>query len=114
MAAADFNAVAAFVKVVDMKSFRAAARELGIPRSTVSLRVAQLEDRMGARLLERTTRTLRLTDSGTAYYRQVAPALDALREAERAVTDMQAAPSGALRITAPMEIAQVMLGGIIE
>lgn len=102
----DLNAVAIFLKVVELKSFRAAARALGVPKSTVSMKVSQLEDQLGARLLERTTRTLRLTDAGSAYRRQVEPALDALREAERAITDLQARPTGRLRITTAVEFGQ--------
>jgi DNA-binding transcriptional LysR family regulator len=109
----DLNAIAAFVHVVDGKTFRAAARALGVPRSTVSLKVAQLEDHLGVRLLERTTRTVRLTEAGTAYYRQVSPALEALGDAEHAVTDLQAQPSGRLRITAPIESGQLLLGTVV-
>jgi DNA-binding transcriptional LysR family regulator len=109
----DLNAIAAFVQVVDGKTFRAAARALGVPRSTVSLKVAQLEDHLGVRLLERTTRTVRLTEAGTAYYRQVSPALEALGDAEQTVTDLQAQPSGRLRITAPIESGQLLLGSVV-
>lgn len=113
MRAADLNAVAVFVKVAEMKSFRAAAAALRVPRSTASLKVAQLEDRLGARLLERTTRALRLTDAGRAYYQQAAPALGALEAAGRAVGDMQAEPSGRLRITTPVELGQLVLGDVL-
>ncbi len=106
MGRTDLNAVAVFMKVVELKNFRAAARALGLPKSTVSLRVAQLEDGLGARLLERTTRTLRLTDAGSAYCRRIAPALDAIGEAERAVKDLQAQPAGHLRITTAVEFGQ--------
>jgi DNA-binding transcriptional LysR family regulator len=112
-AGSDLNAVAAFVKVVDAKTFRAAARALGVPKSTISLKVAQLEDRLGVRLLERTTRTLRLTDAGGAYYRHVAPALEALGDADQVMTDLQAQPSGRLRLTAPVETGYLRLGPII-
>jgi DNA-binding transcriptional LysR family regulator len=108
----DLNAVAVFAKVVELKNFRAAARALDIPRSTVSLRVAQLEDRLGVRLLERTTRSLRLTDAGSAYYRTVTPALEALHAAERGVDERKARPSGALRITTTVEGGQLMLAPI--
>ena len=111
--ASDLNAVAAFVKVVEAKTFRAAARALDVPKSTVSLKVAQLEDRLGVRLLERTTRALRLTDAGSAYYKQVAPALEALGDADQVVSDLQAQPSGRLRITAPVETGYLQLGPII-
>ena len=86
MPAADLNAVSVFAKVVELRSFRAAASALGIPRSTVSSKVAQLEEHLQVRLLERTSRTVRITDAGSAYYRKVTPALEALQAAERTST----------------------------
>ena len=106
---ADLNAVNVFVRVVQAKTFRAAASELGVPRSTVSFRVAQLEDRLGERLLERTTRSLRLTEAGAAYYARVAPALEAMREAEETLESRKAGPSGVMRVTAPFESGQLVL-----
>jgi len=113
-AAADLNAIAIFGKVVEHRSFRGAAAALDIPKSTVSLKVAQLEDRLGVRLLERTTRTLRLTDSGTAYYRQIAPALDALREAQATVAALQAKPTGVLRLTTTSAFGRYMLPPVLD
>lgn len=101
MADIDLNAVAAFAGVLEAGTFRSAAVALRVPRSTISRRIAELEDQLGVRLLERTTRSVRLTDEGAAYHRQVLPALEALRDAERAVSTGRAAPSGRLRITAP-------------
>lgn len=101
MADIDLNAVAAFAGVLEAGSFRGAALALRVPRSTISRRIAALEDQLGVRLLERTTRSVRLTGEGAAYHGQVRPALEALREAERAVSTARAAPSGRLRITAP-------------
>jgi DNA-binding transcriptional LysR family regulator len=112
--ASDLNAVVAFVQVVERRSFRGAAAALGVPKSTVSLKVAQLEDRLGARLLERTTRTLRLTEAGEAYYRRTGPAIDALREAEVAVADLQRQPSGRLRLTTTVEFGQSHLPAVID
>lgn len=101
MPPADLNAVAAFAGVLEAGTFRGAARALRVPRSTVSRKIAELEDRLGVRLLERTTRSVRLTEAGAAYHRQVAPALEALRQAERALSARQLEPTGRLRITAP-------------
>ncbi|MCE9670855.1 LysR substrate-binding domain-containing protein [Myxococcus stipitatus] len=106
--------VAVFVRVVESRSFRAAARVLGMSKSTVSLKVARLEDVLGARLLERTTRTLRLTDVGAAYYEQVQPALSSLDEAERRVLDSRARPSGRLRVAMLFEPGQFLLGSIVS
>jgi DNA-binding transcriptional LysR family regulator len=97
----DLNAVAAFAGVLEAGTFRGAALALRVPRSTISRKIAELEDRLGVRLLERTTRSVRLTDEGAAYHRQVLPALEALREAERTLSTGRVAPSGRLRITAP-------------
>lgn len=101
MADIDLNAVAAFAGVLEAGTFRGAALALRVPRSTVSRKIAELEDRLGVRLLERTTRSVRLTDEGAAYHRQVQPALEALREAERTLSTGRASPSGRLRVTAP-------------
>jgi DNA-binding transcriptional LysR family regulator len=109
----DVPAVLAFAKVVELNSFRAGATALGAPRSTVSHKVAQLEDRLGVRLLERTTRALRLTDTGRAYYDRIVPALDAIHDAEREIADLHAEPRGLLRLTAPAEFGQLALGEIV-
>lgn len=108
----DLNAAAMFAKVAELKTFRAAAHALGIPKSTVSLRVAQLETRLGQRLIERTTRSFRLTEAGDAYYQRIAPALDAMHEAERTLEDLKAKPSGRLRVTATIEGGQLVLAPI--
>jgi DNA-binding transcriptional LysR family regulator len=110
----DLNAVTVFLKVVELGSFRAAASALRTPRSTVSHRVAQLEDQLGVRLLERTTRAVRLTEAGRAYRTQVAPALEAVDHAGRSVADLEAAPSGNLRLTAPVEMGQTLLGDVLS
>jgi DNA-binding transcriptional LysR family regulator len=66
----DLNALVVFAKVVEAKSFSEAARRLGMPVSTVSRRVAELEDQLGVRLLDRSTRSLRLTDLGADEHAQ--------------------------------------------
>ena len=98
-----------FAQVVEAKSFRAAARLLGMPKSTVSFRVAQLEDQLGERLLERTTRSLRLTDAGAAYHQRALDALEALQDAERILSDQKSQLSGRLRVTATVEGGQFLL-----
>lgn len=101
----DLNEVVVFAKVVEAGSFVGAARELSMPKSTVSRKVSELEERLGARLLQRTTRQLSLTDAGRAYYRHAARVLTELDEAERAVTRMQEEPRGLLRVTTPINVA---------
>lgn len=98
----DLNALRVFAKVVEAGSFVGAARELDLPKSTVSRRVAALEARLGARLLQRTTRKLSLTDAGRAYYEHAARALAEVDAAERAVTQLAEVPRGKLRVTTPL------------
>jgi len=108
----DLNEILVFAKVVQAGSFVRAARQLDMPKSTVSRKVVELEARLGARLLERTTRTLRLTDTGRAYFVHAERILLELEAAEAAVGQLQEAPRGALRISAPLNFLQ--LGAISE
>jgi DNA-binding transcriptional LysR family regulator len=94
-------AMAIFAKVVETNSFTAAARALGSSKSAVSKQVAALEDRLGARLLNRTTRRLALTEIGVAFYDRCSRLVAEAEEAELEVTRMTAEPRGELRINAP-------------
>ncbi len=109
----DLNEIAIFVKVVDAGSFTGAARALGLPKSTVSRKITQLEERLAVRLLQRTTRTLSLTDTGSAYYQQCSRIISDVEEANIAVTEMQSKPMGLLRITAPMLFGSLALSDLI-
>ena len=91
----------AFTKTVDAKSLSRAAAELGVPRATLSRRLARLEERLGARLLRRTTRSLVLTDVGEVFYRQASIALEAVRLAERSVRTSDDVVRGDLRVSVP-------------
>lgn len=102
--------MAAFVEVVDGRSFSAAARRLGLTRSAVSRQVAGLEDRLGARLLNRTTRRLSVTEAGAVYHQHCVRILAEAEAAERAVMDLDEAPRGLLRINAPMSFGLGHLG----
>jgi DNA-binding transcriptional LysR family regulator len=110
----DLNEIAIFVKVVDAGSFTGAAKNLGLPKSTVSRKITQLEERLGVRLLQRTTRTLSLTDTGSAYYNQCARIIGDVEEANIAVTEMQSKPKGLLRVTAPMLFGTWVLSDLVS
>ncbi len=110
----DLNEIAIFVKVVDAGSFTGAAKSLGLPKSTVSRKITQLEERLGVRLLQRTTRTLSLTDTGSAYYNQCSRIISDVEEANIAVTEMQSTPTGLLRITAPVLFGSRILSDLVS
>ncbi len=99
-------AMAVFARVVEDRSFTQAADALGRSKSAVSKAVSRLEDRLGARLLNRTTRRLSLTEAGTAYYERAAHILAEAAEADSAVSALQDEPRGTLRINAPMSFGQ--------
>lgn len=111
--AVDLNETAVFVKVVQAGGFSAAARQLGLPTSTVSSRVARLERRLGVTLLRRTTRRLGLTEAGELYYRHASEGLDHLIEAEAAVSASAGQARGLLRLTAPADLGDAILADLI-
>jgi DNA-binding transcriptional LysR family regulator len=100
----DLNDIVVFVCVVEARSFTGAGKQLGVPRSTISRRVAQLERRLGVRLLHRTTRRIELTEVGAAFFERASRSLAAIDEAEQMVLAAQATPRGRLRVTAPVDI----------
>jgi DNA-binding transcriptional LysR family regulator len=96
--------IGTFVQVAERGSLSAAARELGVPKSTVSRRIARLERELGQQLIRRSSRAFRLTEVGQTLYKQSAPAIRDLAEATRAVSDVGHEPRGDLRITAPIDL----------
>jgi DNA-binding transcriptional LysR family regulator len=94
--------MAVFAKVVESSSFAAAARHFDISPAMVSKHIRALEERLGARLLNRTTRRVSATEVGQTYYKRCLRILSELEDAERAAGDMQAAPRGLLRVTSSM------------
>lgn len=94
--------IAVFVQVVDNGSFTAAAERLGMSKSVVSKYVTRLENRLGARLLNRTTRRLSLTEVGRAFYERTQQGLQEIEDAEAEVSRLQGAVRGSLRLNAPM------------
>jgi len=109
----DLNAVRVFARVLETGSFRAAAKELDLPKSTVSRKLSELEAQLGARLLQRTTRRVAPTEVGERYYQTIAPALNAIREGEAWVAAQRDAPSGRLKVSAPGTLAEVALPAAI-
>lgn len=106
----DLNAIAIFIQVVESHSFSQAARELGLPKATVSRKVAALEASLGVELLHRTTRKLYLTEAGNLYFQRCRNVLREIEAADRIVAALQIEPKGTLRITAPLIFGTTVLG----
>jgi DNA-binding transcriptional LysR family regulator len=102
--------IAVFVRVVERGSFTLAADDLRLSRAVVSKYISRLEERLGARLLHRTTRRLSLTEAGAALFETSRGALERIDEAEAAVARFQSAPRGRLRVSAPMSFGILHLG----
>jgi DNA-binding transcriptional LysR family regulator len=105
--------LSAFAAVVEANGFTAAARVTGVRKATLSLRVAALERRLGAPLLIRTTRSIRLTDEGRNYFAHARKALAAVDDAEAVVAAAKASPSGLLRVTTLTAIADELLVNVV-
>jgi DNA-binding transcriptional LysR family regulator len=95
----DFDGMAAFLRVAEKRSFTAAATELGVSGSAVSQTVQQLEQRLGVRLLQRTTRSVGLTEAGERLYASVAPAFTQVRAAVESLNELRERPAGTVRLT---------------
>ncbi|NRD75603.1 LysR family transcriptional regulator [Shewanella sp. VB17] len=108
----DLNRVQMFAQVVEQGSFTAAAKALGLTKATVSRKIAELELDTGVILLFRTTRSLKLTDAGNAYYNRVQRILMDLKNAEDKLSSSQLMVKGNLRIVCPIELGQLFLGRI--
>lgn len=109
----DLNHVAWFVRVVEAESFTRAAEGLGLRKSSLSRAVSRLEEDLGVRLLQRTTRRLSLTDAGRAYFTQARSAMAGLADAASTVSDMGKEPRGVVRVTAPSDIGVILLTEVI-
>ena len=103
----DLNDVALFVQVVRAGSFAAAARRLGMPANTASRRIQQLEQQLGLRLMQRSTRKLTLTDAGATFYARCADQVEALAEAAQELGEGSQVPSGKVRVAAPADFFNV-------
>jgi len=107
------TAMRTYRAVVEAGGFSAAARRLGLSKAAVSKQVAELEAHFGTALLHRTTRRLNATDAGRRYFENCVRLLDELNEVETEVRNSQAEPSGRLRISAPINFGNAVLGPVI-
>jgi len=110
----DFNGLMIFATVVEAKSFSEAARRLQMPLASVSHRVADLEDQLGVRLLERSTRSLRLTDIGTEVLEHAQRSLEIREAVDNIVSHHQAGVSGLLRLSAPPNVSDSLLSPLLR
>lgn len=110
----DLNEIKVFTRVAQAGSFSGAAKQLGMPNSTVSAKVSALEKRLGVSLLRRTTRKLSLTEAGEAYLQRCLAGLDLLQVAEAEVSSSQAEAQGLLRVTAPLDMGSTCLVDLVS
>ncbi len=109
----NLNDVSLFIRIVETGSFTSAAESLGIQKSTISRRIAQLEDDLGVRLLQRTTRKLKLTDDGEDLFARCHPLINELESAKDYLSATQDNPRGRLRITMPSELGVFMMNEVV-
>ncbi len=109
----DLNDFVWFVKVVEHGGFAAAGRALDQPKSKLSRRIAQLETRLGVRLIQRTTRQFTVTEVGHTFYQHCKAMLVEAEAAEEAVAALQAEPRGMVRITCPVTLLHVHVGPML-
>jgi DNA-binding transcriptional LysR family regulator len=109
----DLARIRAFVQVFDAGGFSAAAREHGRSKALLSKYVTDLEDYLGVRLMNRTTRKLSLTEAGEAYYREASQVLAQLDELDASILDQTEAPRGLLRVSAPRNFGEMVLAPAI-
>lgn len=105
--------MAVFARVVERRSFTGAASDLGVSKSAVSKQVSRLEDGLGARLLNRTTRKLSLTEAGAAFFERCGRILEEAQAAEEEVGELAAVPRGRLRVAAPMTFGVLHLASVM-
>lgn len=108
-----FTASQVFRHVAELNSFAEAGRRLGLSPAAVSKNIAELETHVGARLINRTTRRMSLTEEGRIYLQHVVRGLDAFSDADQALCPIKAAPSGTLRVSAPMSVTLTRLSTAI-
>ncbi len=109
----NLNDLRLFIRVVETGSFTAAGESLRVQKSTISRRIAQLEDEMGVRLLQRSTRKLQLTDEGRALFERCRPLIDELEQTRDQVSALNTEPRGLLRLTMPPELGAFIMNGVV-
>ena len=109
----DLNDLIYFAEVVDHGGFAAASRQLGVPKSRLSRRIAELEQQLGVRLLHRTTRKLSLTAVGQQFHHHCVAMRENAMAAHDAVAQAQSVPRGTIRIACPVTLAQTTLGPVL-
>ena len=110
----NLDGMTVFARVVEEQSFSGAARKLAMSKSAVSKHVTKLEDSLGIRLLNRTTRRLSLTDAGATFYQHCARVVEEIETAEHALTDLRGTPRGTLRISAPLTFGQRYMPDLVS
>ena len=110
----DLAYMVTFARVVKAGSFAGAARRLKVTSSVASKHVAKLEQALGVRLLNRSTRKISLTEAGAAYYEHCARIVEEVESSKRAIAELQAVPRGLLKVTAPVTFANTRLGPILR
>ena len=108
-----FEDMRLFVQVLESRSFTAAAEQLGISKQYISRRLMQLESRLGARLLNRSTRRLDVTALGQSYYDSAVRLLAEVEQVEQGIAGQGAEPRGTLRVSAPLSFAMAQLGSLM-
>ncbi len=108
------DAMQAFVAVADLEGFAPAARKLGLSPSAVTRLIAALEERLGARLLQRTTRQVTLTDAGSRYLERARRILADVEEAEQAIEGERTRPGGRLVISAPVGFGRLHVSPVVS
>lgn len=109
----DLNDLYFFAAVVEHGGFSAAGRALGVPKSRLSKRVSQLEERLGVRLLQRTTRRFVVTEVGERFYAHCRAVLEEAQAAQDAVDELRAEPRGVVRLSCPVSLAQTVLAYLL-
>jgi len=112
-ALADLNDLRFFAAVVEHGGFSAAGRALGVPKSRLSKRVALLEERLGVRLLQRTTRRFAVTEVGERFHAHCRAMLEEAQAAQDAVDELSAEPRGVVRVSCPVSVAQTVLAHLL-